>query len=556
MFRATLIALALGGANASFFTNETKSQKYMWESYKTEFGKQYPTMQEENTRFGIFMNNLAVIDQRNAAEAAVGGDAVHGINKFTDLSQEEFATRYLLSDVSFKSGKKAEVAQVKPLPEGVDALVDWTGTYTTPVKDQGYCGSCWAFSATEQIESDCMRVSGEPSDAMRALGSDYILSPAQITQCDSTSDGCGGGWTENAYSYVQKAGGLTTDSIYPYPKSCSSLGVTGSCQSVSSSDQKITVTGYSTLKSESQMASYVESTGPLSVCLDANSFNSYTSGIMSVCGTSVDHCVQAVGVDTASGYWKVRNSWGTSWGESGFIRLAYGANTCDITNDPTYVTMAKRIRRQQPVAFVQIYLPARHHPGTSRATAARAGAFSATEQIESDCMRVSGETPILSPEQITQCDSTSYGCNGGWTENAYDYVQSAGGMCSESDYPYTSGSGTTGTCKRSLPSTSCAITGYKTISGESAMASYVESTGPLSVCLDANSFNSYTSGIMSVCGTSVDHCVQAVGVDTASGYWKVRNSWGTSWGESGFIRLAYGANTCDITNDPTYVTMA
>ena len=107
----------------------------MWESYKSEFGKQYPTMQEENTRFGIFMNNLAVIDQRNAAEAAVGGEAVHGINKFTDISQEEFATRYLLSDVSFKSGKKAAVAQVKPLPEGVDALVDWTGTYTTPVKD-------------------------------------------------------------------------------------------------------------------------------------------------------------------------------------------------------------------------------------------------------------------------------------------------------------------------------------------------------------------------------------------------------------------------------------
>ena len=129
-------------------------------------------------------------------------------------------------------------------------------------------------------------------------------------------------------------------------------------------------------------------------------------------------------------------------------------------------------------------------------------------------------------------------------------------MCSESDYPYTSGGGTTGSCKSSLPSTSCAITGYKTIRGESSMASYVESTGPLSVCLDANNFNSYTSGVMSVCGTSVDHCVQAVGVDTAAGYWKVRNSWGTSWGESGFIRLSYGSNTCDITNDPTYVTMA
>ena len=90
------------------------------------------------------------------------------------------------------------------------------------------------------------------------------------------------------------------------------------------------------------MASYVANTGPLSVCLDANGFNSYTSGIMSVCGNSVDHCVQAVGINTAAStpYWLVRNSWGTSWGESGYIRLTYGSNTCDITNDPTYVTMA------------------------------------------------------------------------------------------------------------------------------------------------------------------------------------------------------------------------
>ena len=100
------------------------------------------------------------------------------------------------------------------------------------------------------------------------------------------------------------------------------------------------------------------------------------------------------------------------------------------------------------------------------------------------------------------------------------------------------------------------VTGYSTIKGESSMASYMQSTGPLSVCLDASNWNSYTGGILSVCGKSVDHCVQAVGVNAATGgYWKVRNSWGTTWGESGFIRLAYGANTCDITSDPTWVAV-
>jgi len=90
------------------------------------------------------------------------------------------------------------------------------------------------------------------------------------------------------------------------------------------------------------MATYVQSTGPLSVCVDANSWNSYTGGIMSVCGQSVDHCVQAVGVDaSAKGYWKVRNSWNTNWGEAGYIRLAYGKNTCNIASDPTYVAVSK-----------------------------------------------------------------------------------------------------------------------------------------------------------------------------------------------------------------------
>merc|ERR1711998_526676 len=205
----------------------------------------------------------------------------------------------------------------KPLPEGETTVVDWTGTYTTPVKDQGYCGSCWAFSATEQIESDYIRETGGYE----------ILSPEQITQCDSSSYGCSGGWTENAYDYVVGTG-MATEEDYPYT---SSSGTTGSCKS--SFDTVVSITGYETVSGESSMASYVGSTGPLSVCLDASSWSTYTGGILSSCGNSVDHCVQAVGIDTDEGYWKVRNSWGTSWGESGYIRLAYGQNTCDLASD-------------------------------------------------------------------------------------------------------------------------------------------------------------------------------------------------------------------------------
>jgi len=300
----------------------------MWESFKQEHGKSYGTMEEESHRFNIFVDNLRIADDRNLLEREAGGSAQHGITRFSDMTQQEFQERYLKSDPTFASKNKEVVTSVPPY-EGVETLVDWSGKLTTPVKNQGYCGSCWAFSATEQIESD----------AMRTLGVSYVLSPQQITSCDTTSYGCNGGWTENAYNYVKKAGGIETEADYPYT---SYYGKTGTC-SASSSKFKIGVSKYTTISGETNMASYVKATGPLSVCLDASSWNSYTGGIMSTCGKQVDHCVQAVGVDaTSTGYWKVRNSWGTSWGESGYIRLKYGQNTCNIANDPTYATVVKK----------------------------------------------------------------------------------------------------------------------------------------------------------------------------------------------------------------------
>jgi len=317
----TLVAAASAGR---LFSSEVGHQQYLWESFKREHSKNYATVEEDLHRMEVFLHNLKVADERNWAEQKAGGSAIHGITKFSDLSQEEFAAFYLKSDVTMKTNA-AEKGFVKA--NATETLVDWAGILTTPVKDQGYCGSCWAFSATEQIETD----------AMRTLGVDYLLSPEQIVQCDKTSFGCSGGWTESAYLYVKNNGGLETEADYPYT---SYLGRTGTCSS-STSLNKVTVSSFYTLSSESDMAAYVQSTGPLSVCVDANLWNSYSSGILSVCGTSVDHCVQAVGVyPTTGGYWKVRNSWGTSWGESGFIRLAYGANTCAITNDPTYAVVA------------------------------------------------------------------------------------------------------------------------------------------------------------------------------------------------------------------------
>jgi C1A family cysteine protease len=133
-------------------------------------------------------------------------------------------------------------------------------------------------------------------------------------------------------------------------------------------------------------------------------------------------------------------------------------------------------------------------------------------------------------------------------------VTKSNGVVDDADYPYTSYKGVTGQCKVDESKGKIGVTKFYTVTGEDQMAAYVQQTGPLSVCVDAATWNSYTGGVMSTCGNRVDHCVQAVGVDaSANGYWVVRNSWGASWGESGYIRLAYGKNTCAITNDPTFV---
>jgi len=247
-------------------------------------------------------------------------DLLSSITKFSDLSQSEFKAKMLGGNEVFKTND-VEIDTTVRQVNTATGLVDWSGILTTPVKDQGYCGSCWAFSTTEQIESDSMRL----------LGKTWVLSPEQITQCAPVAQGCGGGWTEAGFTYA-KGTAIDLDSDYPYT---SYYARTGTCPPPAKGVVK--VSSYTKISGESNMAAYVQSTGPLSVCLDASSWNSYTGGIMSVCGTSVDHCVQAVGVDASTGgYWKVRNSWGTSWGESGYIRLAYGQNTCAITNDPIY----------------------------------------------------------------------------------------------------------------------------------------------------------------------------------------------------------------------------
>jgi len=295
--------------------------KLEFQHFKTRFGRNYSSEVEEHHRFSIFSENLAKAMNLNSAEEE--GGAVYGVTKFMDLTQDEFRSQF----ANYVSTNSTVKAPFLALDGAVAATVDWrTKGAVTKVKDQGQCGSCWAFSATEAIESYFFLKTGKLVE----------LSPQQITSCDKVDGGCNGGWPYRAYDYVKGAGGLESSADYPYT---SGGGATGTCKFVAGKVVAGTKpTGYTSIqKTEAQLQAALNN-GPPSVCVAADAFQTYRSGILKSCPGSIDHCVQAVGYDTTDNYWIVRNSWGTNWGESGYIRIEMGRNLCQITQDATFPT--------------------------------------------------------------------------------------------------------------------------------------------------------------------------------------------------------------------------
>jgi len=159
----------------------------------------------------------------------------------------------------------------------------------------------------------------------------------------------------------------------------------------------------------------------------------------------------------------------------------------------------------------------------------------------------------FSVEQIVDCDTggQDQGCNGGFPVGAYTYIEQAGGIETEEAYPYTAEGGESGTCKFVDGDTVCSVTGYTTINGETGLYQQLStaSGGPVSVCVDASTWSSYTGGVLTTCGNQVDHCVELTGYEgygSAGSYWIVRNSWGTAWGETGYIFIEIGQDLCSI----------
>jgi cathepsin L len=314
----------------------------------------------EELRRAIFDANVHKVNRHNLE----GHSWTMAINEYADLTSREFAIGRIGGYLPrrLRTSRAQAVSEVRT---DLPSSVDWVSAgAVTAVKNQGQCGSCWAFSTTGSVE-------GAHEISTKTLVS---LSEQELVDCSSAegNQGCNGGLMDQAFQYIIKNGGICTyvsaalavvccamcvgarpytvlvlcflrtrsEASYPYK------GVDGSCKK--SCTKAATISSFTdvTVNSDSALATAVAK-NPVSVAIEADqsSFQLYSGGVLTAaCGTQLDHGVLAVGYGTASGveYWKVKNSWGASWGEQGYVRLARGssynggAGQCGIYSDPSY----------------------------------------------------------------------------------------------------------------------------------------------------------------------------------------------------------------------------
>lgn len=309
-----------------------------------EFVKEYNRSYQEGSeeylrREQVFNANLIQlkIDQE------LSPTSVHTINKFSDLTREEFRRGYTgykplsPSDITriCLSGTVPPVMSTQSLPPSFD----WRShnpPVVTPVKDQGGCGSCWTFSSIGNIESQ-YALKGNPLTSFSEQ-SLVDCSKGCITHMGSRvcNNGCGGGWQFVAFNDMIPLG-IPSEAAYPY------TGTDGKCklpgvQTVAKIVNYTCITPPDgTGADEDQMAAWLVANGPMAFAMDVSTLGSYSHGVFdpAKCSTTdLDHALVIVGYGTDSGldYWLIKNSWGVGWGEKGYFRLVKGKKACGVNN--------------------------------------------------------------------------------------------------------------------------------------------------------------------------------------------------------------------------------
>jgi len=328
--------------------------KNQFDEFVAKFSKKYADDAEYNRRMGFFESNMRKLAIQRAAMARNKQTSwTADVTFLFDLSEDE---------KSYYTGRQKVSAQglaISCLAKGVTAermntqatptSWDWrTKGVVNPIKNQGQCGSCWAFSTIGVIESK-YAITGHTLTE---------FSEQEIVDCSHgcseeppygqvCNQGCNGGWQWNAFYDVISWGGVDLENQYTY------TAQTGTCK-------KSQYTSYAPIKNytclstpqgaiadEGQMAAYLVANGPIAIAMDAGLLESYSGGIIvptnGECSqVQLDHAIIIVGFDvdaTAGPYWIVRNSWGESWGESGYFRIIRGQNACGLAAAVSAVVM-------------------------------------------------------------------------------------------------------------------------------------------------------------------------------------------------------------------------
>lgn len=298
----------------------------LYESWAVTHGVGRRSASGEEERFAVFKANVRYIEEHNERARRTNGYRL-GLNRFTGMSREEFRSRVGNASVAERGEQRSATAESgRGDPQGwrkakLPLLVDWRQHgAVTGVKDQGRCGSGWAFSATGAVEG-INKI---------ATGSLVSLSEQELLDCVASDSGCdGAGRVDRAFQFIVDNGGIGTEDACPYNAN------QDVCDPAVLDSRAVAIDGfeYVAASNEAELKKAV-ARQPVSAMIEAtnNDLQFYSSGVfIGKCGSKIDHAVLIVGYGSRNGrpFWLVKNSWGTSWGEKGYIRIERNGKSVD-----------------------------------------------------------------------------------------------------------------------------------------------------------------------------------------------------------------------------------